>query len=356
VIAKRIILLPGTHSSPAARYRIHQFENSFRSLAYEVKSFVPFPDRENTFPDSFRFLRFLPIRILQLIRVLSVFIIILQIRKGDTVIMNRDIIPENRILFFERHLVRKGAILIFDFDDAIYIGHRKKKLDKLLPLFNWVVAGNDYLLNYAKSVNPNSSVIPTVIDTKAYTRKETVVGKKERLTIGWSGSSGTVKQCLPILKSVMEEMSKKYDFTFLVIADKDPNLNWDVKKIEFVKWTPESEVESIKKIDIGLMPLNDSEFERGKCGFKAIQYMAVGIPAVVSPVGVNKTIVSHGVNGFHANSESEWINLLTELLENYSLRIQLGQNARQTILKRYSLEVALKDWEEVLKKVNTATK
>lgn len=348
---RKLILMPGAYKSPSSRYRIHQFYSSFKTLDYDIKKIVTFPDREDDFPKAYSFLKKLPARAKQALRLISGRLAIATIKKGDIVIVNRDIVPEPKITWYEEHLCKKGAKLIFDFDDAIFLGSRKEKLDKVLPSFSWVAAGNDYLFDYAKTVNPNSSIIPTVVDTEFYTAKN-LDEKKEKLTVGWSGSAGTVKVCLPIIKKAIEELSKKHDFTFLVIADKDPHLDWDVKDIRFKKWTPETEVEGIKQIDIGLMPLNDTEFERGKCGLKAIQYMAVGTPAIVSPVGVNEKIVTPGVNGYHARTNQDWIKHISELLENHSSRKEMGEKARQTVLDKYSVKVAFEQWREILNKVD----
>lgn len=343
--------MPGSHKSPSARYRIHQFYDAFKTLDYDVKIIITFPDRENDFPEAYDFLKKLPPRVKQALRLLSCRLAMRSIKRGDIVITNRDIVPEPGVTWFEEHLNKKGAKLIFDFDDAIFLGARKEKLNKVLPFFSWIVAGNDYLLDFAKTINPNSSIIPTVVDTKFYTAK-IQNERKPKLTVGWSGSSGTAKMCLPLLRNVMEQVSKKMDFTFLVIADKDPHLDWDVKDIRFKKWTPETEVEGIKQIDIGLMPLSDTEFERGKCGLKAIQYMAVGTPAIVSPVGVNEKIVTSGVNGYHALTDQDWIKYILELLEDHTLRKEMGEKARQTVLEKYSVEVAFEQWREISYKID----
>lgn len=346
----KLFLFPGGYRTPPSRYRIHQYYEAFKTLDYSVTKIVTFPDRANRFPEGYWILERLPSRIKQFMRLLSARVAMFKIKNGDIVIANRDIVPEPKITWFEEYLFNKGAKLIFDFDDAIFLGLRRKKLDKILPRCSWVVAGNEYLLDYAKSANVNSSIIPTVVDTELYTiRNHDEI--KDKLIIGWSGSAGTVKVCLPLIKGPMEELSKIFDFTFLVIADKDPRLDWEVKDIKFKKWTPETEVEGIKQIDIGIMPLNDTEFERGKCGLKAIQYMAVGTPAIVSPVGVNRKIVDHGVDGYHATTEEEWVMYMSALLQDKEKRKQMGLAAREKIEQQYSLKSAIVKWGQILNSV-----
>lgn len=265
---------------------------------------------------------------------------------GDIVITNRDIVPELRTVFFEKLVLRKGAKLIFDFDDAIFLGARRKKLNMIIPLMNHVVAGNTYLAKYAKELSSSVDIIPTVVNTELYALKTKINDSK--FVIGWSGSDSTAKVCLPLIRSALEELNKKMDFVFLIISSEDPKLDWSIKDIRFKKWTEETEVEGIAQMDVGLMPLNDTEFERGKCGLKAIQYMATGIPAVVSPVGMNETLVEHQFDGFHAKNTSGWVQALEVLAANPTLRKTMGKRGRAKIEKAYSLHYAVNKWTDLI--------
>lgn len=247
--------------------------------------------------------------------------------------------------------------IIYDFDDAIWLTDKKNESrfekiirwrDKVALICQWsykVSCGNDYLADYARKFNSNVVVNPTTIDTEnLHTnvfRKpsphsgQEVLGKHNGVIIGWTGSHSTLKY-LEGLTSVLVMLEEKYDnLSLLVIADKAPQL--PLKRMIFKKWSKEREAEDLAAIDIGIMPLPDDEWTKGKCGFKALQYMAMGIPALVSPVAVNKIIVQNGQNGFWCSSDEEWIEKISLLIEDLSLRKKLGSNARMFVENYYSV-------------------
>jgi glycosyltransferase involved in cell wall biosynthesis len=154
-------------------------------------------------------------------------------------------------------------------------------------------------------------------------------------SIGWTGTFSTLiylDMVLPVLKDLQE----RYDFIFVVIADKDPAL--PLKKYKFIKWNSQTEADDLLNFHIGLMPLYDDEISKGKCGFKAIQYMSLGIPAVVSPVGVNTKIIDDGLTGYVCNTPEEWKYRLESLLNNAQLRASMGLVARLKIENYYSVK------------------
>lgn len=248
--------------------------------------------------------------------------------------------------------------VVFDFDDAIFsryaqepIGRFPKLYDeqqicKLIRLSKHVIAGNDYLKEYALRFNENVSVIPTSLDTQKYFIKR---GKaSEEIVIGWMGSPGTAP-FLQQIKGVFQKISKRYDIVLKIIGA--TNLRMHGAKIIAQEWNFSSEVSDLQGFDIGVMPLPDNEWTRGKCGFKLLQYMAVGIPAVGSPVGVNKEIIRDGVNGFLVDSEKEWVEKLSLLIEDNALREKLGMRGRETVEKYYSLKVNAPKLLAILKSV-----
>lgn len=344
---KKIYLITGTISGPPSRFRLHQFKPFFESLQYEVRICVSFPDRKTNFPYRWRALKYLPTKLKQVLRLASTWWSLRSLTREDIVISNRDIVPELNVTYFEKAIKKKGATLIFDFDDAIFLGARRKKLDEIFPLADFIVAGNKYLLNYAISVNPNSSIIPTVVNTNYFTPKK-INSQNKKIVVGWSGSASTRIKHLPLLKKIIEDLAKIFEFTFLVIADQNPELSWDHPDIQFEKWSEENEVQLLKRIDIGLMPLTNDNHDQGKCGFKAIQYMAVGTPAVVSPVGVNKQIITHDVDGFHAKEHSDWLEYIETLVNDEKKRVEMGIAARKKIEKEYSLIHASALWKKIL--------
>jgi glycosyltransferase involved in cell wall biosynthesis len=237
--------------------------------------------------------------------------------------------------------------IIYDFDDAIWVAvmskyNKKfsfvKHFDKVGKICRWsykVSVGNAYLKEFADKYNKNVTIIPTVVNTETVHRK-LQEQNTDHPAIGWTGSFSTLgylNMVLPVLQQLQEEI----DFTFYVIADKDPGL--PLKNYEFIRWRKETETEDLLKFHIGIMPLTDDQFSKGKCGFKAIQYMALGMPAVVSPVGVNTEIVSNGEDGFVCDVESEWKEKLKLLLKDPALRQRTGHSARKKIESKYSVKV-----------------
>lgn len=235
--------------------------------------------------------------------------------------------------------------IILDFDDAIfhqYDQHPNKSLrtllsKKLVPLLqvsDLAFCGNHYLKKYAKQYCKRTEIIPTTLDIKTYVPKEKPAGQKPIL--GWIGSPSTWEvYCLPIAKSLLPFIAEE-KLSMLVIGAghaTDQQLPFN-----FREWSESREVEDIQEMDIGIMPLPDEPWARGKCGYKLIQYMACGIPVIASPVGVNSEIVEHGVNGFLASTEREWRDAVQQLLDNPALRMQMGQAGRAKIEKEFSIQ------------------
>lgn len=247
--------------------------------------------------------------------------------------------------------------IIYDFDDAIWLTDKTEESwfettlrwrTKVGAICQWsykVSCGNSYLCDYARQFNKNVVLNPTTIDTdkmhnSLYHEGDSPLDQRGKsssghVVIGWTGSHSTLKY-LESLGVVMESIEKKYNsVSFLIIADKQPRL--PAKRIEFRKWSKETEVADLAEMDIGIMPLPDDEWTKGKCGFKALQYMAMGIPAVVSPVAVNKVIVHNKVNGLWCISEQDWIEKLSLLIEDVAIRKQLGREAQIFVNGYYSV-------------------
>jgi glycosyltransferase involved in cell wall biosynthesis len=237
--------------------------------------------------------------------------------------------------------------MIYDFDDAIWLTDKKHESwieralrwrSKVASICKWsykVSAGNAYLAEYAKRFNENVVINPTTIDTENVHKAIEKPRSTDRIVIGWTGSHSTLKY-LKGIEDVLATIERNFpSVIFSVIADKTPDLN--LKRLEFKPWSLETEVTDLAQFDIGIMPLPDDEWAKGKCGFKALQYMAVEIPTVASPVGVNTSIIDPGINGFLAANSEEWEKLLVLLIENESLRKQLGREGRLVVEQRYSV-------------------
>lgn len=234
---------------------------------------------------------------------------------------------------------------IYDFDDAIWLPnysesnarfHRLKAYWKVRYCMKWasqITAGNAYLADYARQYNQNVQIIPTTIDTENHHNIMTNHDSQD-LVIGWTGTHTTMHY-LDELVPVLRKLEQKYTFTFLVISNQSND--YDLKSLKFVKWNKQTEIEDLAKINIGVMPLKQDIWSEGKCGFKGLQYMALEIPTIMSPVGVNSTIVQNGINGFLVESQEEWYEILEKLILEKELRIQIGKAGKSRIDQTYSV-------------------
>lgn len=253
---------------------------------------------------------------------------------------------------FEKAFSKSKAKLIYDFDDAIWIPNVSdankrfeflkdySKTSKIIELCDIVFAGNQYLADYASKFNDNVKIVPTTIDTDEYIKQ--TVNKSDKICIGWSGSITTIQHfeyAIPFLKELKNKFGNLIEFK--VIGD--ANYVNEELSIKGMAWNKETEIRDLSTFDIGIMPLPDDEWANGKCGLKGLQYMALEIPTIMSPVGVNTEIIQDGVNGFLANSNEEWFAKLESLILSEDLRVKLGKAGRQTVIKKYSV-VANKDY------------
>lgn len=232
-----------------------------------------------------------------------------------------------------------------DYDDAVFHNYDlgkyglasrliPKKIDQVMRWANAVTAGNAYLMQRARLAGAKKVIrLPTVIDPGRYQMK--VHRESATVTIGWIGSPSTLKY-LDALLPVLEGLSQEMDITLLLINGKKRPAY--TGKLQTIPWTEEEEAQALLQMDIGIMPLPDNPWERGKCSYKLIQYMACGLPVVASPVGMNKEVVTHGVNGFLAQTEAEWIDALGQLIRDWTLRKAFGEKGHQLVRKKYTLQ------------------
>ncbi len=242
--------------------------------------------------------------------------------------------------------------IIYEYDDAIWIpgGEKISFIKKFLKatwkvrnICKWsykVVGGNEFLCDYARKYNENVILIPTVVDTRYghYKMKEQHSGG--RIVVGWTGTHTTLHN-LEEIEHLIPELKKELDFDFLIISNKPPDWKFD---FIFKKWEATTEQEDLLKMHIGVMPLKKGPWFEGKCGFKLIQYLACGIPAIASPVGVNGKIVHHGIDGFIAYNEEEWKSYIKTLIRDASLRKKMAEKGRTHMEKEYSLDSCSTDF------------
>jgi len=245
----------------------------------------------------------------------------------------------------ERILGLRRIPFVYDFDDSVWIRYVSPansywsylrcpgKTATTCRCSAYTIAGNETLAVYARRHARCVSVVPTTIDTVLYVPRAPM---NTVPVIGWTGSYSTA-QYLNFVRPVLRRLSRRLRFRVRIIGAR--SFEAEGVDVEVVPWRAETEVQDLAGLDIGMMPLPDGDWERGKCGLKALQYMALGVPAVVSPVGVNTTIVVHEENGLLAGSEAEWEAALGRLLLDADLRHRLGAAARACVERSYSARV-----------------
>jgi glycosyltransferase involved in cell wall biosynthesis len=342
--------------SPGQRYRFEQFFNYLNENGFHchLSNILDHKDDKILYSKANYFKKFLIALSAYKKRNQN----IKNINQYDLVVIYREAVL-TRSIYFEKELAKTGIPIVFDFDDAIWVkdvsvGNKwlsfmksANKIKKILPFCSHVTTGNNYLAEYALQYNNNVTVIPSTIDTNKYipyTNTNNVV------TIGWVGSHTTVKH-FELILNVYKDLKTKYGkaISFKVIGD--PNYRNEDLDIIGEPWSNEREVELFNSIDIGVMPLVEDSWTKGKCGMKGLLYMSVGKPAVMSAVGMNTEIIEHGVNGFIPVGKKEWFDVLSLLIEDKGLRDIIGDRGRKTVEEKYSFEAYKNVYLELYRKL-----
>jgi glycosyltransferase involved in cell wall biosynthesis len=352
-----LALMPGLYdTSPGQRYRLEQWEPLLRERGVEI-TWAPFEDEElhSVVYKPGQMGKKLQLVSRNLARRLST---IGKARRYDLVYILR----EAALLgpaFFERLLYQQRIPFVFDFDDAIFVSYRSpsngylsylkfaSKTKTICRLASHVMVGNPYLAEYARQVNDNVTVIPTTIDTEKY-RVPPPKSDSGPITIGWTGSYSTV-QHLDTLRGALKKLAETEKFRLRVIGT--PKYELSPIDVEAMQWRAATELDDLCAIDVGVMPLPVDNWSKGKCGLKALQFMALGIPTICSPVGVNTDIIQDNENGFLAGTEAEWVDKLTRLLRSAELRRRLGDAGRATVEQKYSAAITAPRVYEIFKSV-----
>jgi glycosyltransferase involved in cell wall biosynthesis len=282
---------------------------------------------------------------------------LLFIRRSNIIIIEKELFPYLPSLA-EWLLFKLGFKYYVDYDDAIFHNYDKSKstlirfflknkIDRVMKFSFYVIAGNKYLAERAYKAKANKIiVIPTVVDTEKYILKAYCSELKNAIVIGWIGTPITSKYLKPLVP-VFKELAKNYQIKLRLIGTKT---GIGIKGIEeIVEWSEVKEVALINSFDIGIMPLDDVEWEKGKCGYKLIQYMACGLPVIASPVGVNSELITEDENGFLATCHTEWKEKLIKLISSSDLRQNMGRKGRKLVEEKYSLSIQFNNWLHIIK-------
>jgi glycosyltransferase involved in cell wall biosynthesis len=275
---------------------------------------------------------------------------LLNVSDFDLVVIQREVFPFFAPLM-ESWVMLRHPRVVFSFDDAIYAGHGdvatlnhpvlyrlkySRGIEHVIRKSFHVIAGNRILAEYARRLNPCVSVIPTAVDCTRYVSRPDI--ERDPITIGWVGSRTTaphLKTIEPALRKLAVVRPEKVKFRFYGFPEYRP----DLPDCESLPFQLKSEMDDLHWLDIGVMPLSDTEWCRGKCAFKAIQYMASGVVTVASPVGITPDLIRHDVNGLLASSAEQWFEALKLLVDQRDVRTRLSQAARRTIEASYSLQI-----------------
>jgi glycosyltransferase involved in cell wall biosynthesis len=247
--------------------------------------------------------------------------------------------------WLESRLLR-GMPLVIDFDDAWfhrYDAHPNPvvrrvlggKFGQLVRQAHTIVAGNDYLANWSRTQGAKNIVqIPTVLDPARYTPQPVIPTERLKLVIGWMGSPSSAKY-LQVIKPALHHLVHNGLAELHLVGSGPVDLGFPVT---ILPWQEATEAAQVQNFDIGIMPLTEDQWSRGKCAYKLLQYMASGLPVVASPVEMNKQVVQQGINGYLASTEAEWVEALTKLCHDPALRQRMGAAGRQLVEAEYSLQ------------------
>lgn len=274
-------------------------------------------------------------------------VLLLTVPDYDFVFIHREAAPLGPpvLEWFIAKVLRKR--IIYDFDDAIWLANtseanrlaaRLKWHHKVANICCWAYknsCGNAYLATYARQLNTHTVVNPTTIDTEHLHNQVRDQALPGRLVIGWTGTHSTLKYLEQVVPVLAQLEAEGLDFEFRVISNQPPTL--PLRSLVYVPWRKNTEIADLLQFHVGLMPLENDPWAKGKCAFKALQYMALGVPPLVSPVGMNTEVVQDGENGYVCAHPIDWEKRLRELLADPTLRQRLGRAARATVVQRYSV-------------------
>lgn len=337
---------------PASRFRFIQFIPYLEKAGWQVDHRPNKPDRQWKSPLQSRITRGVHYRLGRGLMRLNRARDLLQYNQFDVVYVGRDLASEGALFQSAfKHVMRRS---VYDFDDAIFTGKKGEKIVRwLCQNAAWVTPGNEYLAQYARQFTDRITIIPTVVDTDGYVpRSYEQVPRNGTVRIGWSGSDQSIGPTLLPYLPMLENLQRQTDFELVVITNSRPNLPSSLRW-KFIPWKKEDEANLHEKFDIGIMPLADDQFQKGKCALKLLQYMAAGLPTVASPVGANREVVQHQATGLLASNDGEWYAALKCLLQNAEVRAAMGREGRKRCVEAYSVKRWLPVMIETFEKVRS---
>jgi glycosyltransferase involved in cell wall biosynthesis len=329
----KILGLISSISDPASRFRITQYREELRKYAVMLDTKIFSPPKESDPPALLNLVSGTWNRKIWRMRQEKSRNKLLQIEN------HYDLLWQNRLLLYQSADIetRLKKPRVFDFDDAIWMTEGKDAVDASIRSATKVFAGNEFLAGYASRLNAETEIVPTTIDTTKFCKTNK---SQPAFTIGWIGTKSNFPYLEMIRAPLLDFLRTEKDARLMIVSSEAPsNFTFDNQKIVFVPWSATRENDQLNEFSVGLMPLDDNEWTRGKCSAKLLQYLACEIPAVVSPVGNNKKILAGADVALASSTNEEWINALKQLKHEPEYRMQLGKNGRMLVENNYSVNV-----------------
>jgi glycosyltransferase involved in cell wall biosynthesis len=363
---KVLFLTMGDEHQPSSQVRVFQFIPNLEKLGIHcsVKPFLTTLDREKITP---ALISKNPLKLAGgFMRIIKVFakrlINILLASRYDSVVVQKDVLPFS----LQKFLRALNSNVVFEFDDAIwelppninkkpalirwYYPHKIRLINQMIRKSKIVLVNNSYQAEYARKLNKNTAVITAPIDTDRFkpNTKYEILDTKYPIVLGWIGSP-TTTYMLEGLSELLVKLTKKHP-NIEVHNIGGNQIKLSGIKVMNKKWDNDNILNDLAQLDIGLMPLDNHPVNRGRLGYKMIIYMSLGIPFVAQDIGLNKTVVQNGVNGYLAGSEDDWVDKLSQLIEDNELRRKLGENGRKIAVKEYDIKKHAERYAELLYK------
>lgn len=335
----RVATFTGEVHDPSSRYRIRQYIDYLQNNGVTVDDYF---SKIGKYPPRKKLSRIIWAFKIILERINQVTIY--RLKKYDLTILQREMI--STLKTFEGFLNRP---VIFDVDDAIHINKRGNQIVKIINKTDAIICGNQFLADYYSKFSNHIYILPTPVDTEKYTPNISTNRNYEQIIVGWIGTSGNFRSLYSIQSALKYILEKHTNSQLLIVSNERPSFD-ETFNYEFIYWSEEREISLIQSMDIGLMPLENNEWSKGKCSFKMLQYMSCAIPVVATPIGMNIEVFEKARVGFApVDYYSDWISALSNLIDNQALRSRMGAEGRSVIESHYSLKV---NSEKLIKIIN----
>jgi glycosyltransferase involved in cell wall biosynthesis len=329
---------------PSARFRVRQYVEPLRERGIRL---VEMKTATSSYPPLRRAAR----PVWAAARLAELAGAALRSHRYDAVLLQREMISS---LVTLEPLTRSPRIL--DIDDAVHLLRDGRAARRLAQISHAIIAGNSWLADWYRAWNPNVHIVPTAVDAARY-RPRAAGQEADSLVVGWIGTSANFPYLLGIEEAIAAALRAQPRLVLRIVSDRPPEFTRIAPdRWRFVPWTEAGEVADIQAMDVGIMPLADTEWAKGKCSFKMLQYMSCGLPVVVSPVGMNSEVLAQGRVGISADGAAAWTDALCDLAASQALREAMGAEGRRVVERRYDRSVVARQLGDILSAVGVSSR